>query len=1517
MSAVAMDYFRRPSLTGFNLARVQFASIYGSVRRHDADGTSAVPYFPAVTAGETLSIKLDNTTTYSVTLSGNTLSGIINDINAVLTTNGSAFDSDGCVGIQTDTFGSAGAVEVLGGNAAALLGFGPNGTGVRSVGGDLDSAPNAHVGNPFGTVFSAKKENLTGDSVNRALGRIAANTDVLYSEHVREDAIFKKLTGITVAGSGAYITLPVTARIYTGLGILSRTSAPEELAPFFQLIDSTTRQPTLSRVVGIVNGTPSGSPPFADSPNWADTTGKNILGLSLSKLSGVAITNILYGRYIITTGTTFTSTVVAGDYLQISSATNTDQWNNNGLKWVINAVLDDTTLDVRPMSQSELSLVGTSVLDAQPVVELNSSLSGVESFGTISVFSGSYAQLNASATPTLNVVVSPPIPSGQTVELWMAQPDTIRKEIPYDLLESAAPEVRTLASAFYTVPNALISGAAQSDPSSVGTTIQIAASAFRINGKYVSVPQLSVATSGLSGFSGGTKYYFYYDPVAGAILNHAGGLPSSKTPVDSVSLPGYNGSQTAIIPICIAQTGGMSQPVVFTNLCQFDALGVRTLTVGNGASFPTLESAAAYVSAWAASFSETTDTSGAYPHWEIVLISNVSVTPGKVLFAAPSVRITGITPKVKLTFTSTDNTTPNIHLLECSAFQMENLSITETGQNDGIFIQVDSAGSTTTDLLLRNVRHDSTSSFGFQYIAQTVNSGKTGRVLMEDDSFQFYRGILGVTTSTTGRVVMSTSRSTQISGYATPTLFAGQAAAAWGVAFLTVQASKFLSGLPTDSTPYLFTSSTATKIVFRGNQFTFGSLTAGINSVLAVSTSSTATLHFSENDVGSSTNPIHRCLDFTNSINDVIASNTIFIKPESNSMAGNIGINCTNALLNKVTLVNPDGGYVNQVCMQVSQVANGNFITGKATNGLIHDPVANGGGSVTDNIIQVVSYATSNGINVNGGAFSFSQVTGNFVTAGANSLLFSGPTTFGTVTGNVLQNNGGSVNYVLNAPGATSLFIVSGNILGGNFISAGTFTNNYIAANDGPSTVVNGTFSGNYFTNGSGGTLTLTNCTGSGNTVNLENGVQLIASGCEFSGNLFTDNTASGVADSFTNCYLTGNSFVNTGGGGASTLSLSGGTAVGNSFNASRNILFNDVELNGNKVTGSLQGQAGTSATLCNNNISGSVTVSAGLSWASMTISGNIIGGAITSGVVGSQSITGNTITGAVTLNGTGSPISVFSSNRVGGTFFSAQGGANAAVNISDCYFVGNVSSTDANQELNTSFIGGTFFLAAANAINVSGVTVIGGTVGTPAPSNSIAAGVTANVSGCNFSSPLTVDSSLCTSYTVTGNTIIVSNPSLSYPGNSPLHITGTSTANVGLGEISGNFIFLTNNNNAGSVQNAILLGNGGSTVYSTIISGNTILCYGTPATAGTGFEPIKSAGTVYQATISGNHIVKVTASLTTVVCIRFASVSGAVVVSGNMMSDAATGTPVILSTTAGNVECGGNNVYTGSAVIG
>jgi hypothetical protein len=414
-----MDYFRRPILAGKNLKRLTSGTIRGALRRTDADGTSALPYFPGV-SGLTLIIQTE-TSTYTATMTGTSISQVITDINTALGVNGTAFDAGGAIGLKTAGLGGAGFIQVTGGTGATLLGFDTSlGRSLRSSGGDVDSAPEANLKNPLGTAFPGVGEDLLAEVFQRGMARLSSNLDVIFSDLMRDSAVMQKVIGATIDGAGgAYFTLPAATRAFNGYisggSLLSKTSTVSDLAPFFLIVDATTQQATPYKVTNVVVGVPNGSQ-GSDAATAADT-GKNVLGLNLSKFGPTAITAIREGRVVTCTGAG--SACVVGDVVQIASATNTNKWSNNGMKWIVEQIVDANNVVLRPLSQASLTQLGITLNDTQPVLELADDLPGGQSYGTLQVFTGSF-------TTGVSLMVSPPAPIAGTYEVWVAQPLSLR-----------------------------------------------------------------------------------------------------------------------------------------------------------------------------------------------------------------------------------------------------------------------------------------------------------------------------------------------------------------------------------------------------------------------------------------------------------------------------------------------------------------------------------------------------------------------------------------------------------------------------------------------------------------------------------------------------------------------------------------------------------------------------------------------------------------------------------------------------------------------------------------------------------------------------------------------------------------------------------------------------------------------------------------------------------------------------------------------------------------------------------
>ncbi len=980
--AVAMDFFRRPRLIGNVVQRLQYATIHGAVRRNDADSTSSVPYFSGLGSGMSLTIMIDGVTlpTYTASFSGNGYADAIAAINTALGSHGLAFDTDGSISIQTMTQGGSGAVEVVGGTAAVILGFGVNGSGVRSSGGDLNYTPEDRLGNESSTAFPGPGEGLSVDVINRSLGRLSGNLDVLFADDVRDRAVLQEVTGFTVSTDGTYISLPAGTRAFTGYGLLSANSVKEDLAPFFMVLDANSRTPSASKVVGLVRGIPSGPLPYANSPSFSDTTGKNVLGQNLAKLSAVPINSsggIQYGRYIECTGTTFTQIVSVGDIVQIIGATNTIPWSNNGMRWVVEEVVSDLILAVRPMSQSEMTLYGVTVTDAQPVLELNGAISGGQTYGTMTVWTGTYSQI-VGATPgaqSLNVVISPPLPASSSIELWVAQPLSYRAEQPASHGEGDSLPYLDMVTSYRTLPDCIVAGFAISFGSG---NIVIGPGVVRLDGRLVNHPGKTFV-----GVSTSVPTYFWYDPLTADLASGAS-LPVSRTPADVL---GTSVTTTSLFPIALSKVNGASL-TGYRNLVRAETLSARTVTVGTGGQFSTLEGAIDFINAWAAEMGESgLNQYGGYAHWEVVLVSGITLSDSNpVTIEAPSVKIRGASPLLQINCTSSNG---YIWLNGCRTFALEDVRIINSIGNDQPFIVSD---STLVDVILRNVQQLSSAN-GFRHVFFT-NSGSAARVIIDNCYFNFYRGIVWASPDTTSRVFISRSVFTHVSGYASATVcIASNTGGNWTGREVHIDGCQFASLTPIDSTPFLIKSDVvgAGVVEIRANQFSFGSISSSVIGTL-ISSIGSENLVVDSNVIGSSTNPINIAVAGT--ATSSVTGNYLYVMPQGTNA---VGCTCGSAFRNYVTIVNPSTSYNNTQNAGVAALnAVGNTIVGPSLAsiallvvGLVSDSML---GEASNNYIES-NYSAGNGsLIVAYGSFSNNTVSGavTLIAPAGLTRLFSG-----------------------------------------------------------------------------------------------------------------------------------------------------------------------------------------------------------------------------------------------------------------------------------------------------------------------------------------------------------------------------------------------------------------------------------------------------------------------------------------------------------------------------------------------
>lgn len=625
----SMDYFRRPQVSGKNVTRTTNAVLRGSLRRSNADGVSAVPYFPAASAAQTLNVSIDGTP-FVATLTANGINTVIANINTAIGVAGTAFDSDGTISIRSATAGTPSSVEVTGGSAATALGFDVTLGGLRTTGGDIPSSPEGRIGNAFGIGFPNTSENLTSESVNRALARVSANSDVLFADLMRHDVVLKPVSFST--SDRRLLTLTASQRVFIGSPGFFTGANPtkEELVPYYQVIDNSTGQPAQSRVVGVVRGSPAGVPPFAAATTWVGGgSAGSVINTSFDKVTAAAITNISNGRIVSCSAANFAD-VVVGDFAEITGATNTSPVSNNGDKWVVEQVINATTLALRPLTAAQISGVGaTPTTEVQPIVELNSFKTGPESWGSLSIYNGFY-------TSQAQLVVDPPLPSGGSFTVLCAVPRTFRERQPFDEALNTRAALVPLVSDDDLVENWTLSGLVAT-PS--GPNLAVTAGKIRWNGRVYSLPARSFVPGD---FTNNTRNYLYWDEAT-ADYAISTSVASFGFVLDSVTSTG-RGHLVAIVDL---SAGAITSILPSLRLRAEKAI---PLTVGTGGQFTTLKTAADFVSAITANYAgETTTLTGTYPHFEIILVSNVFAGSSEIpRFKTVGLTIRGINDRVLL-----------------------------------------------------------------------------------------------------------------------------------------------------------------------------------------------------------------------------------------------------------------------------------------------------------------------------------------------------------------------------------------------------------------------------------------------------------------------------------------------------------------------------------------------------------------------------------------------------------------------------------------------------------------------------------------------------------------------------------------------------------------------------------------------------------------------------------------------------------------------------------------------------
>lgn len=905
-----MDFFRRPQLVGKALQRLSSGSVRGDFRRSDPDGTSSVPYFPGVSTGQTLLVSIDGSP-FTVTLTGATpnYQSILTDIDTAISSDGLAYDADGTIRIDSLTPG--GTVEVTGGTAAAAIGFDISRSSFYSAGGDLPSAPEGRTGHPFGAVFPQLRENLSTESFNRAMARIAANVDVLYAEHMRQQGRMTKIaaadTSVAIPAAGtSLITLPSSTRVFTGLGVLPSVPTAAELAPYVQLIDAATGQPPATcRVVGIARGAVTGSPPYAAATTFGGAGA--VSNVDIVKVSA-AIEDITDGRVVqAPSGVDFTTNgTQVGDWAKITGATNTAPWSNNGYRWVVEQIVDARHLALRPMSQSEFTQANpaATVTDAQPILELQDAITGIEVYGTLEVRTGPFMS-------GVKVVVQPEIPANATYDVWICQPQSLR-----DLTSGADTDLPRYAANIAqldTQPNAVLSGFRMSGSSSSRT---LSAGFLRMHGRVLHIPATTYTPGGLG--ADGT-YYVYFDETS-ATLKTATALPSSSQLGGD---PTGTNTDPVIHPIASFTTasGAFTGTSTAGVMVRYETAILDRATVGSRGNFASLAEAATYLNAVAAGYGETSSTLAAYPHCELILLEDLTEIAA-VTFDCPSLSVRGVHPNIALNlFGSTQ-----LLLKDMYSFKMQDLVLSSDDETSALItVDAHSGGSNEgLEAHLRRVRH--AGAYSNSHVVKGVNSGKLRRLQLDDCDFTVSTGITAVSSpipsSATQEIYISRSAISTTSLAVTPSMFETQSGD-WRGAKICIRDSLFTGWAPATGDALSLMVKTAVadsaQVIVQDVVFVPGTFAVSSDALL-IDAASTTVVTIRDFRILGEMPRVVSTANAASVVDGLVAS----VRPEGSSA---VAILCPTVRNCAITGILPDGG-VHGILIQASNRAIGNTVTG-------------------------------------------------------------------------------------------------------------------------------------------------------------------------------------------------------------------------------------------------------------------------------------------------------------------------------------------------------------------------------------------------------------------------------------------------------------------------------------------------------------------------------------------------------------------------------------------------------------
>ncbi len=368
-------------------------TIRASFRRLNPDLISSAPYY-ASAAGKTLRLNYTKEVatvvtpaTVDITLTGNSLAGVISDINAADSSNIQAIDLDGFLTLKNlnpgkTHFLTVSSFSTPSDDAAPILGFEVSPfPGSTSFAGEISSAPGSRSQlNPQTTTLLARDSSLETGEINRGFSSILQMLENLRAELSRDVVVYKDV----FLSFSSHNPGPVPAarinddslRLFLPFPEADPPSAinPKDLVPFYRALDSAglgedvvnfgvgSTDANALLVTNLYYATNLTNFTTNVFTTWGTPDGGTIISSVTPNKTKHPSTNItsIKGNIVTCSSATFvTHKVKAGDPIKLT-ATTLQPFDHSGW-FAVDAVIDETHLAIRSMAVTEEIPDGTTI----------------------------------------------------------------------------------------------------------------------------------------------------------------------------------------------------------------------------------------------------------------------------------------------------------------------------------------------------------------------------------------------------------------------------------------------------------------------------------------------------------------------------------------------------------------------------------------------------------------------------------------------------------------------------------------------------------------------------------------------------------------------------------------------------------------------------------------------------------------------------------------------------------------------------------------------------------------------------------------------------------------------------------------------------------------------------------------------------------------------------------------------------------------------------------------------------